>query len=163
MNFKLNLILYILYFFEIFSFSKNSNETLNVTNNFEFSLFYLNHAIESHESTCNDLCSDTSDFKQKTCECDKCEIFDDCCQDMQKPILEKMYECKIRVGNNQWVYSISKCPINFSDLNIRYNCEKDEEVKILNLLPVYSEKTNLTYKNIYCANCNIENRYYRLR
>ena len=157
----MNLIFYLILYFNLLikkiAFSKNFNETLNSTEHLGSSIDDPELYIDLFRSSCIDLCSNQNDYRPRSCKCDRCDIFDDCCQDMQKQILEKMYECEIKVGYNQWIYSISKCPKNYSDVNIRYNCESNEKVKILNLLPVYSEKTDLTYKNLYCAHCNIEN------
>jgi hypothetical protein len=70
------------------------------------------------------------------------------------------YECNIELKRNCYIYSISKCDINWSNDEIRNKCEikfkENFDKNILNQIPVYSFTKNFTYKNIFCATCNYE-------
>ena len=107
---------------------------------------------------CEDICPKMNGNRTKNCFCDQCDIFDDCCANIPK-VFEtlKNYECNIQVNDNQFIYSISKCPVKYSDHVIKGKCEKDNKrASFLNFLPVFSNQTSLTYRNIYCARCNIK-------
>ena len=128
--------------------------------------------IISLNNVCNDHCGNrtrvNSYFYSANCFCDECDAHNDCCADaLQQPVdvnRDSRTECNIRVSEYEYVYSIVKCDDwwNKNDI-IRYKCEQqsfrnlnEKKNLILNNLPVYSEQTNLTYKNIYCARCNIK-------
>ena len=84
-------------------------------------------------TTCFDSCyGNNSSFR--SCGCHMCDRFDDCCIDEQKLIKDKNYECEIQVSNNRYIYSISKCPRNFTDIQIKRKCEINDNSEILNLI-----------------------------
>jgi hypothetical protein len=115
--------------------------------------------------TCNNLCSNnTKTFYN--CFCTDCSIYNDCCENYQKQIDNsnlKRHECNIHVSENSYIYSTVKCASWYATNDLtKERCEKkpknnfnSKNELILSLLPVYSSKTNSTFKNIYCAKCNI--------
>ena len=116
--------------------------------------------ISNGNNTCNDTCLIESNgtYSRSNCFCDDCHLFDDCCSNNQKEIFEKNFECNLKLNNNnEYTYSISKCDNSWSNLHIRNKCESEvDEEDVFKYLPVYSKQTNRTYKNMYCANCNIK-------
>lgn len=126
--------------------------------------------IQSLQSVCSDQCGNKTrinSYFSPNCFCDECDIYNDCCTDVQQKPVDLDFSkaaCNIRISEYEYVYSIVKCD-NWWKKNdiIRYKCEKqtfrnlnEKKKLILNYLPVYSEQTNLTYKNKYCAKCNIK-------
>ncbi|RNA43130.1 G- coupled receptor Mth2, partial [Brachionus plicatilis] len=102
---------------------------------------------------CKDSC-DGSKSWSKNCYCDHCDLFGDCCQDMAKPVESTLFECNSKLSENQFIYTVGRCPSNFSDNSIRQKCEASTK-KILDKTPVFSNQTGNYYKNIFCAKCNL--------
>jgi G protein-coupled receptor Mth (Methuselah protein) len=130
--------------------------------------------------TCNlqDLNSRPSynldEYAKRNCYCDQmCTIYDDCCENYPNQnfnLSKKNFVCNLRRtmcddGNTiSFIYSIGGCPIDYNEDNlIKIKCNKgdstesehDAEDKFLKW-PFYSNITNYTYNNIYCAICNGE-------
>lgn len=123
---------------------------------------YFYQLSQVHSKTCDDLCSNVTDLNRKPgCFCTDCDIYNDCCQDRQLPVYtSKIYKCNVRLSEVEMIYSVSKCDKNWHDLKIKNKCENPQmeiENNMMNHVPVYSNLTNTTYRNAYCAKCNHEN------
>ncbi len=115
--------------------------------------------------------------------CHGCDVYDDCCHDMilfmnqnsslltTTRFLNDNQRCNIKIDGFKSVYSIEKCAdwwlkeANEDDGQqgdreiIRIKCENNSSVdSLIDLIPVYSNGTNQTYKNLYCAQCNFKDR-----
>jgi len=79
------------------------------------------------------------------------------------------YNCNIKISENEMIYSISRCPIWWSQQPIHLNikiqqlCENhnadyisDNSSKILIQVPVFNQVKNITFKNLFCARCNLD-------
>lgn len=107
---------------------------------------------------------------QPNCLCDdECVYYNDCCVDKATSGLIKEHDprihirCNIKVGERKYLGSISKCSRRPWDVNEEFfnkakkRCElvglEKRELNLFSFLPVYSLKSNLIYKNIYCSQC----------
>jgi len=99
------------------------------------------------------------------CFCNDCDRFGDCCEDIQVAKEQtnefRKYECNVKINENGFIYSISTCDETWSNDEIRVKCSIDSSQnftknKFVYELPIYSYSKNLTYKNIFCAQCNFE-------
>ena len=135
--------------------------------NLTLTLIFLNFTIiySFASSKCKDYCDDSttiSDPKQPiNCFCSHCNEYDNCCEDkysnQTKPSNPAHSECNIRINKLVYAYSIGKCGEWWSgSQELKNGCEKTDS-KLFNNIPVYSNQTDLTYKNVYCARCNIKN------
>ena len=114
------------------------------------------------------------EYAKRNCYCDKmCTIYNDCCENYPYgniSISKQNFVCNMRRtmcddgDTSSFIYSIGECPIDYNEDNlIKVKCHKgdssesdhDDEDKFLKW-PFYSNFTNYTYNNIYCAICNHE-------
>ena len=107
------------------------------------------------------------------CYCDqKCKIYQDCCgnfiKENNKTALEEIkFNCNLarrifdKDKKTNFIYSIGVCPNEYPDFITKINCNKSNDAEIDHedtflKWPFYSNLTNYTYNNIYCAICNHE-------
>ena len=116
-------------------------------------------------------------YEDRNCYCDdQCKFYDDCCENFEEKkeiILRKInFTCNLQraiFDKNNFVYSIGHCPSEYNDDYItKIKCQKSSSVdteaadsKQYNedtflRWPFYSNRTNYTYNNLYCAICNGE-------
>jgi hypothetical protein len=133
-----------------------------------------------------DLCHDTlidyrtmdnsQTIKDRNCFCDQaCFQYDDCCEDIKHYQIEKqqnkptcvdyMYPFRVRsepyIPTVMPVWMITTCLNNYQYTQLEKNCTKfcKEDLFLSHppaYIPMTSQRTNLTYRNIYCAQCNNE-------
>ena len=130
-------------------------------------LYFLIQTIGPSIDT-NDICIET--VSEKSCFCTECDYFDDCCVNKQKKptnlTFSNYFECNVPIaGKEFFTYSISRCPKD-SNLNNMFSlkCEStgvdspENTIydNILKYFPVFSTTTNLTYRNIFCAKCHLQ-------
>ncbi|CAH1777221.1 unnamed protein product, partial [Owenia fusiformis] len=93
-----------------------------------------------------------------------CKIFNDCCDDLHdfcsftRPLIlnnTDKYEC-VRVSPQQRVHLLAGCNADFTDQEMVKACEEPsgQTKNPLYITPVTDNSTGLSYKNIFCANCN---------
>lgn len=127
-----------------------------------------NLAQERSSNECNDSCNGNN--TDRACFCSECDLYKDCCHDIEnfgrKQDLSTYYaHCNLRISHFDYTHSIATCLTGWmksgskSSKLIRNNCEypadSNGDQKVINHIPVFSRETNLTYRNIYCAKCNI--------
>lgn len=127
-----------------------------------------NLAQDGSSKECNDSCNGNN--TDRTCFCSECDFYKDCCNDNEdssrKQDLSTYYaNCNLRISNYEYTHSIATCLTGWmksgskNSKSIRNNCEypaeSKGEQKVISHIPVFSRETNLTYRNIYCAKCNI--------
>ncbi|CAF0772159.1 unnamed protein product [Adineta steineri] len=121
--------------------------------------------------------NDSQIIKDRNCFCDKfCFQYDDCCEDIKDyqiktPTTSKAtcidYMYPFRKPLQEYeptvmpVWMITNCSSNYKYTELEQNCTdyNDENLTSTHLsafIPMTSRKTNLTYRNIYCALCNNE-------
>ncbi len=148
--------------------------------------FVLNHTIAIELSCMKrDYCNgtiidhrgmnDSEIIKERNCFCDKaCFQYDDCCEDIKHyqikqqiraTCVDYMYPFRIRselyIPTIMPVWMITTCLINYEYTQLEKNCRNyfEEDLFLSNppvYIPMTSRRTNLTYSNIYCAQCNNE-------
>ena len=128
-------------------------------------------------NTCSEFNSkpdyNLDEYATRNCYCDdECLIYNDCCENYpvkNNSSYKKQFVCNLRStmcdeGDiSSFIYSIGECPSEYTeDLVIKLKClkgnsggELQDEDKFLKW-PFYSNRTNYTYNNIYCAICNGE-------
>lgn len=138
-------------------------------------LFILLCSIVLINGECNDLCFNRT-TAYESCSCaDDCHIYNDCCSDrLQNSTLStnhssSTFACNIKTADFH-IYSVATCNPNpnltrgtslkekcenYDSLTNNSNTSMDDDF-LIHLVPVFSRQTNLIYKNIYCAVCNIE-------
>lgn len=132
---------------------------------------------------CNDVQNDLCSYRNKTqfdqlnqvfdldvhykCSCeDDCAIYGDCCADAvvseSNEVIDKKFNC-YPLNDNVNVFAIDKCSPKFVASNdVRHYCEVEDVTTLrngfnfYNQLVVYSNKSKLFYKNIFCAVCNFD-------
>lgn len=124
-------------------------------------------------------------YTSRNCYCDdECVIYNDCCEDYVKPdrdLIEELTKSKLNFtctlerticdseNRNNFVYSVGDCPTSYNDDQlIKFKCKKsnyleskesnDYEYDTFLMWPHYSNRTHITYNNIYCALCNGESK-----
>lgn len=122
-------------------------------------------------------------YLKRDCYCDdNCFSYSDCCPDKikmsqyKRPLqnLKCILEKRVCGGSklSSYVYSIGECPVEYKeDEEIRSKClksnfieqtsfmsENSNETDIFLQWPFYSNKTSITYNNLYCGLCNGENK-----
>ncbi|KAL5009139.1 hypothetical protein ScPMuIL_014720 [Solemya velum] len=106
------------------------------------------------------------------CETDLgCEIYGTCCPEMAVNVqvlpIPTRYEKSCLYAHLRWkpgqngvaFYMINKCPAEYKIGQMMERCEIEYgnlRPDITNILPVTSLRTNLTYRNAFCAICNNE-------
>ena len=112
---------------------------------------------------CIDSCS--GNYTERTCFCTDCDLYNDCCStnqsDWNKQMTSSNFECNIKTSDFEYTYSVVSCRNGWSgsghkeSSSIQNNCENPKNSRLINHVPVFSRETNLTYRNVYCAKCNI--------
>jgi hypothetical protein len=131
-----------------------------------FILFSLTN-VNLLQNCQNDFCNITSSSfysPSKNCFCSHCDQYEDCCEDMIYPDLPRLAsltvsECNIKLNQSLYAYSLSKCDrLMIKDVDEPHValCENVNQTDVISYIPVYSIQTNLTYRNIYCARCNMK-------
>ena len=152
---------------------------------FAFCLFNYSYARElscSDGDSCNGTLTDHRSMndsiliKDRNCFCDKaCFQYDDCCEDVkhhqqikeqiQATCVDYMYPLRIPwqtySATVMPVWMISTCLRNYQYTQLEKNCihPLENDFFLSNpsaYIPMTSRRTNLTYRNIYCAQCNNE-------
>lgn len=115
--------------------------------------------------TCSvrDTCSgykETS-FSQRNCECDSsCHKYQDCCIDVRRRPSTRPASNVMCLNYGQdrhsGIYVVSKCSTYWKGPNeVKENCEGTLDLSDpIIASPVASESERVTYKNLYCAECN---------
>jgi hypothetical protein len=142
--------------------------------------FIKSEDIDQCNSSCN---NNNSNVSQSTCSCSQCHLYADCCRDMAHIKQQQAsFECNIKTSVNQMTFSLTRCPSwwslepSGSNKLIQQFCERpssdnsaDNFSKVLTRIPVFSQTTDITYKNLFCARCNLnesdlnEIKFYNLR
>nr|QVK45884.1 G protein-coupled receptor [Proales similis] len=110
-------------------------------------------------SVCNDQCSQSvsasglSKLWNRTCFCDQCELYDDCCADRRAPVRPTAATCGLKLMDNNYIYSVSKCLLTSVSDELQQKCQNRSNT-VYEKLPVYSQQSKLVFKNIYCAMCS---------
>ena len=112
-------------------------------------------------------CSDEQfsfSWPMKNCYCDDlCRTFQDCCLGYA-PLVKfdipdsDLFECKVypQIERRFGVLIVSKCSKKWSDDVLRNLCETDKPGNDMLLqLPVSENSTEILFKNMYCAYCNL--------
>ncbi|CAF0900558.1 unnamed protein product [Brachionus calyciflorus] len=116
-------------------------------------------SINSWSKICNDFCNHfTYPNYPMNCFCTECQTFDDCCQNYGTKQAKNPtnYKCNSRIDNSNYIYTIGECPKNYDKIKIKKKCENINDTFLPYLIPVFSPETNLFFKNIYCAQCNVK-------
>ncbi len=149
-----------------------------------FFLFNHVHAIElscMERDRCNETLidhrsmNDSGLIKEKNCFCDKaCFQYDDCCEDIKHyqikqsikaTCIDYMYPFRIRSEFYQPtvmpIWMVTTCLTNYEYTPLEKNCTHplENDFFLSNppaYIPMTSRRTNITYRNIYCAQCNNE-------
>ena len=128
--------------------------------------------VDKRAAKCVDSCLTKSD--RRNCFCSECEVYDDCCKDAYRNYsnpnrLAYKFGCILQVQANTMryrAYAVDKCAEWWDKDNVKGKCELNElnedleeleylkNVPYLHLIPVFSNRSKLAYKNIYCAICN---------
>ncbi|XP_061175173.1 uncharacterized protein LOC133184227 isoform X2 [Saccostrea echinata] len=98
---------------------------------------------------------------RRSCSCDReCYKTESCCPDVA---YYQRWACKPAfLGSNAYIqsfalhvynYFISKCPVNYTNYDIKLRCEQIEDYDML-YTPVINVQTNEAYKNHYCYFCH---------
>ena len=116
-------------------------------------------------------------IKDRNCFCDRaCFQYDDCCEDLkvnrtvstlrpssQATCVDYMYPFRVRSEPYEPtvmpVWMINSCLSNYQYTPLAKNCSNDDETFFTHppsYIPMTSRRTNFTYRNIYCAQCNNE-------
>jgi hypothetical protein len=126
--------------------------------------------IDKCNSSCNNNNSNVSSVPyQSTCFCSQCHLYADCCRNMAHIKQQQAsFECNIKTSDNEMTFSLTRCPswwsLELSDSNklIQRFCERpssgnsaDNFSKVLTRIPVFNQRTDITYKNLFCARCNL--------
>ena len=127
---------------------------------------YLNGLIKAE---CNDSCHENSALnKESNCFCNGCDVFNDCCasEKVSQPDVKPKFECNIRTSHLDYTYSVVTCADWWlqrkNDDKTRAKCESPTKdiaklhKNIFNLVPVYDPLTGTSYRNIFCAKCNVK-------
>ncbi|XP_032791587.2 uncharacterized protein LOC116928587 isoform X2 [Daphnia magna] len=109
--------------------------------------------------------SDSPDWTKRNCLCDdSCIDFGDCCPDSkryepnQQRLAGTRFSClHLRQYNFNWI--VNKCPENWSDPNVAKACETEPSEWQIHLdpishMPVTSQVSGITYRNLNCAMCH---------
>jgi hypothetical protein len=119
--------------------------------------------------------NDSELIRNKNCFCDKaCFQYDDCCEDIKhyrikRPVkatcVDYTYPFRIRSELYQPtvmpIWMVTSCLTNYEYTSLEKNCTHPTETDIFlsnppAYIPMTSRRTNITYRNIYCAQCNNE-------
>ena len=119
--------------------------------------------------------NDSTLIKNQNCFCDQvCFQYDDCCEDLkdkqikrsiQATCVDYMYPFRIRSEFYEPtvmpVWMIATCLPNYQYTPLEKNCRSSltDDYFPSNppaYIPMTSQRTNLTYRNIFCAQCNNE-------
>ena len=146
--------------------------------------FYINkqQSLCSQYDACTKMNSNLDynldEYSKRNCYCDSdCAIYNDCCENYPikniETMTKKQFMCNLRRticdegDTSSFIYSIGDCPNEYQeDILIKLKCQKSvlEQASSSNQenddkffkWPFYSNITNFTYNNIYCAICNGE-------
>lgn len=146
---------------------------LNLSNTRELSCIerdYCNGTITNDRSM-----SDGEKIRERNCFCDEsCFQYDDCCEDIKhyqikEPIQATCvdYTYPMRILSELYsqtvmpIWMVTTCLSNYQYTQLEKNCtySSENDSYISNppaYIPMTSKQTNLTYRNIYCAQCNNE-------
>ena len=132
---------------------------------------YCNRTIIDHRSM-----NDSELIKNKNCFCDEaCFQYDDCCEDIkryrtkqriQATCVDYTYPFRIRSEIYEPtvmpIWMVTSCLTNYEYTSLEENCThpSKNDTFLSNppaFIPMTSLQTNITYRNIYCAQCNNEN------
>lgn len=110
--------------------------------------------------TCSNITGRT--FFNSNCECDNwCHAFDDCCVDAPGNLNQNAVEKRsgitcLQIEPFKGVYAIEKCSDSWNGSDVvRAKCEDEEDlIDPLMSTPAIDTRTNVTYRNHYCAECN---------
>ncbi|XP_035232114.1 uncharacterized protein LOC118203920 [Stegodyphus dumicola] len=105
-------------------------------------------------------------FNETNCECDRsCSVYNDCC-------IDSTYRSSTRGSSSQWsrgtcmpfgnepntgAYVVNTCSPDFSgSQEVQRKCQNDDDISDpLLSAPVTDTSLHVTYKNRYCAECNL--------
>lgn len=109
----------------------------------------------------------------KACSCaDNCNKYGSCCPDVilaspdfprsEFMCVRPQYKTWSPKNNNYSIYMKAVCSDNYPNGTIRDSCydlaRNSNDIKSLfNRIPVTSSQTDITYRNVYCGLCNLEN------
>ena len=109
--------------------------------------------------------SDFPDWAKRNCLCDdSCTHFGDCCPDSKRfePNQQRSagarFSClHLRQYNFNWI--VNKCPKDWNDPEVAQACEIEPAEWQIHLdpishMPVTSQVTGVTYRNLNCATCH---------
>lgn len=109
--------------------------------------------------------SDSPDWTKRNCLCDDaCNRFGDCCPDSKRfdpshqPSANAQFTC-LHLRQYSFNLIVNKCPKNWNDSSVAQACEGEPaewEIHLdpLSHMPVTSQVTGVTYRNLNCALCN---------
>ena len=104
-----------------------------------------------------------NDWKKRNCFCDNaCSVYGDCCIDAKTYVQaeQKVNHLSFECANlKQYgdIYMRNKCSDSFSNSEIKSKCENSlSNQDPFGSTPVTSLETQFTYKNYFCAVCNLD-------
>jgi hypothetical protein len=132
---------------------------------------HCNGTIIDHRSM-----NDSGLIKRKNCFCDQaCFQYDDCCEDIKHYQIKQQiqatcvdYTYPLRIHSELYeptvmpVWMITTCLSNYQYTQLEKKCiyPFENDLFLSNpsaYIPMTSRQNNVTYRNIYCAQCNNEN------
>nr|QVK45885.1 G protein-coupled receptor [Proales similis] len=96
--------------------------------------------------------------KISNCFCTQCDRFDDCCADITPPAKADSNDalvCGVRLDSVYAIYAVARCAADWPNDRLRQQCEQPDSAQIDQLLPIYSNQSNQTFMNVFCAICNL--------
>ncbi|KAL5006913.1 hypothetical protein ScPMuIL_015719 [Solemya velum] len=135
---------------------QHNGKTVNVTN-----LLY-DYALFEGTSLChpNNYSIPLSNITDSRCRCDRdCILDHSCCMDVAMKMANYCTSNQILTDINHrrdedMYIIVGDCPNRPRDDSLITLCEENENGDIKSKIPVYSPRSFITYKNIYCAICH---------
>ena len=101
----------------------------------------------------------------ENCRCDSdCPVYGDCCPEAATTNQTKERDvrpnisCDYRpdIDSENFVYTIKSCPQE-ADSNLKNKCENQNGTDVVDKIPASGQNSGFLYRNMYCAQCNLEN------
>ena len=103
------------------------------------------------------------EYFEDNCACDpKCSAYNDCCADLMDQEEAKIYHERNwtcahfpTIHRDHLFFALQSCAQNWIQSDVRNLCT-NQPISLLQIIPAFSNRSGIMYRNIFCSVCNYE-------